>query len=250
MQPASASDIEGGFTGHDVELCDSEHPSEAEDSSPVCLADEAVALYESLGDTDVPVFANAPRITPSISELSELARMLLHFCCSRSFSAQEITHQYNFVRQLSDGCSCSGNFVTQIPSARSFELYADNARMNFFNAEGWRRAVIETAAEPNRTGFFRSIVQIVRDEVARADGLSSVVPHTPRTLDDQLARSSPVYSDSLLSYYLTRTTQNYSIAVDIYADLTALARSGSHSACLLRCRIVNMQGRSEAWNDF
>eukprot|EP00171_Calliarthron_tuberculosum_P022686 IDg22686t1 len=167
-----------------------------------------------------------------------------------AFSAQEITHQYNSVRQLSADCSCTKNFTSQFPAARSFESYVNKARNSFVNAEGWRRTLIETAAGLNRTGVFRSVLDIIRHEVALSGGPSCVIPPTPRTWNGKVVRSCPVDSESLLSYYSARTTQIPIIAIDIYADSTTLARSGAQSACLLRCRIVNVRGRSVDWHDF
>lgn len=90
--------------------------------------------------------------------------------------------------------------------------------MSFVNADNWRRALIYIAAGQNRKLVFQSIGFIVRDEVARTGSPSSVITSTPCTRNYQLTRYIPLDSDSMLSYYSTRTTQNPLIAIDIYAD--------------------------------
>lgn len=56
-------------------------------------------------------------------------------------------------------------------------------------------------------------------------------------------------AETLRLYTETGVPGSKFACIDVYADGTTLLQSGTHSACVVRMRVANVDGQSNAWHE-
>eukprot|EP00171_Calliarthron_tuberculosum_P008947 IDg8947t1 len=215
----------------------------------VDIAEEVRRLYRAFGDKSEPVFPTQLQLVPSNGDLCRTAKFVLRHCCVRRLSDQQVQEQFELISAVTDSCTSCTELSEQFANSRVFAVYVDRQRKSFVNSQGWRRAVIDTAAGLNRTGVFRNIVSVLVDEICAAGGPRSITKWRMNRQNNRRMRSSPLDSDALRDYEATAGGDLPVLAFDMYADSTILSKSGSQSACLVRIRPTNISERFNLWHD-
>lgn len=117
-----------------------------------------------------------------------------------------------------------------------------------FPRTGSRIVVFKTEGGNNKTGVFRSLLSIIRQDIAAAGGSQAIIRPQPNFRGEDRIFSSPA-SEAPIEYqrYLQRSGEV--AGFDLFADGTTLSSLGSQSVCHLRVRMVNIKGRSEKWHE-
>jgi len=91
---------------------------------------------------------------------------------------------------------------------------------------------------------------IIIDKIRVTGGWDSIISWKEEVnTSGERVFSSPVDSNSLLSYEQALQYGSKIIGFDLYADGTTLSSSGSQSACTLRFRLSNILGKSSNWHE-
>eukprot|EP00171_Calliarthron_tuberculosum_P003409 IDg3409t1 len=218
--------------------------------SDSCIADEVIDFYESLNDTVAPLFTDATELPFPFESMNASTRRLFEFCCVQKMTRTQIASQYELhVSMSAYSCHCNTALSQQFPTKSSFVRYVSLARKHIVSKQKWQRAVIHTRFGVNSTGVFRSAIPIIIDIVNNAGGLSAVTKSELQYRNGDRVYSSPMDSDSMYAYKEEMPAGSVIIGLDLFSDGTTVSNSGSQSLCLLRMRVVNVQGVSDQWHE-
>lgn len=119
--------------------------------------------------------------------------------------------------------------MQKLPTGTLLSAYVDKTRNNFFNSQGLRRAVIRSVTGTNRTGVFRSAIQVVFEKVTISGGPNAVLHWECNISNSSKRRSYPLNSNALCQYDIAIPVNLPIIYLDLYEDSTTLYLSGSQS---------------------
>ena len=151
--------------------------------------------------------------------------------------------------QSQSTCTCAPSFVEQFPTPNSFTSYVQKVRRQLVRSEGWRRTKIRTSSGMNTTGVYREVLPLIANQVKIAGGLGAVLPYCEEQHNGVRHYSKPTNSDSIRDHFDAMKTDAPLIFIDLYADGTTLAKSGSQTVCVVRARLANVSSRSNIWMD-
>lgn len=217
------------------------------------LSENIRSFFERFNDRSVPLYGDEPNLTIPESQLSQPARELISFCCSRQLSMPDISNQYELILKCTseegESSSTRTKLLSQFPSSNDFSNYVHRFRRKRVAREGWKMAIINTENGENRTGAFRPIVPILKSIVSLAGGPSSVLQPQMKFHENLRLFSSPIDSNSMLQYAQSIPQGCKILALDLYADGTVLSASGAQSITTFRMRVTNVRGHSTKWHE-
>ena len=91
-----------------------------------------------------------------------------------------------------------------------------------------------------RSGVFRNALSVIKNAISEAGGPSKLKPWRVQYKDSKRVWSSALEWDCVQAQVSSINSDDLVVTIDMYADGTTLARSGSQSACLVRMRICNL----------
>lgn len=190
-------------------------------------------------------------MSPPLIDLCPAARELLSFCCIEKYSRGEVGSHYRLLLRVlkSEKDGDASNFEKEFPSEAAFVGYVEKSRKMTVPQQGWKFAEIRGETGLNRSGIFRSIIQLMFQELRAGGGVSSIVPFTCRIVNGRRVYSNPCDSDALRQYAENNPLQIPVVGIDLVADGTTLSRSGTQSANAMRVRFSNIKGRSKKWHE-
>ena len=146
-------------------------------SIPANVADRVNSFFESYHDSKIHLFQDNIVVDPTFQDLCHSGKTLLKFCCSKQLTQQEIRDQYHLFTQATSSSPESVDrteLLSQFPTDNTFSLYVTRAKRSYVNAQGWHRAKISISGTINTSGVFRSITQLLNEQLSIAGGLKAI----------------------------------------------------------------------------
>lgn len=225
-----------------------DHPERAHRN----IAFEVIEFFNSFCDDYEELYPGIRTVNPPLEEICPAAREVLKHCTTSQLTLGESASVFRLVCTLENlNPDASRPLSSQFPKAESFCSYLDKVRKITVKKEGWRRAIIRTKFGLNRTGVFRSVLNLMIDVLTQAGGLKAIIPfkETYRDSDGERVFSAPWNSEAMGEYQRSLGKEGCLVLVDSYSDGLTLSGSGTQSVNNMRVRFSNIKGQTHIWHD-
>lgn len=214
------------------------------------LAREVFEFFGSYDDTSGELYPRLPALVPPLDDLDISVKDLLSHCTTSQQTKGEARKLFTLLTQLEGRSSSDCRPISrQFKDASSFDTYLDNVRKWQVKNEGWKRALIRSEFGLNESGVFRSVIDLMYQQLEGAGGLSAIVPFSEEATDGKRCYSAPWNASAMEEYEKCLPAGFAHVGIDLYSDGATLAKSGSQSANSMRVRFVNIAGMSQTWHE-